>query len=62
MLRTFPLTCAPLALVTVAGVPANALGWAYAANTGAIVLGQLYALRVIQGRRRSAMLAVCAAT
>jgi MFS family permease len=48
--------------VSVAGVPANALGWAYAANTGAIVLGQLVALRVIRGRRRSAMLALCAAT
>ena len=48
--------------VSVADVPARALGWAYAANTGAIVGGQLVALRLISGRRRSAMLAVCAAT
>jgi MFS family permease len=47
--------------VSVAGIPARALGWAYAANTAAIVCGQLVALRVIAGRRRSTMLAVCAA-
>lgn len=45
--------------VDVAEVPARALGWAYAANTGAIVLGQLVALRFIVGRRRSSMLALC---
>ena len=48
--------------VTVAEIPARALGWAYAANTAAIVLGQLFALRLIAGRRRSGMLALCAAT
>ena len=48
--------------VDVAEVPAKSLGWAFAANTGAIVLGQLVALRLIRGRRRSAMLALCAAT
>jgi MFS family permease len=48
--------------VTVADIPARALGWAYAANTAAIVGGQLVALRLISGRRRTAMLALCAAT
>ncbi|MFZ2504435.1 MAG: MFS transporter [Nocardioides sp.] len=43
--------------VDVAGVPARSLGWAYGANTAAIVLGQLVALRLIQGRRRTAVLA-----
>lgn len=46
--------------VDVAEIPARALGWAYAANTGAIVLGQLVALRFIKGRRRSLMLALAA--
>jgi MFS family permease len=46
--------------VDVAGIPAHYLGWAFGANTAAIVLGQLVALRVIKGRRRSRMLAVCA--
>lgn len=46
--------------VDVAGVPAKTLGWAYAANTGAIVLGQLVTLRFIKGRRRTSMLALCA--
>jgi MFS family permease len=46
----------------VADVPARALGWAWTANTVSIVLGQLLTLRFIQGRRRSAMLALCAAT
>ncbi|MCW2842444.1 MAG: transporter [Nocardioides sp.] len=45
--------------VTVAEIPARALGWAYAANTGAIVCGQLLALRLINGRRRTTMLALC---
>lgn len=44
--------------VEVAEVPARSLGWAYAANTGAIVLGQLVTLRLIRGRRRSALLAL----
>jgi MFS family permease len=47
--------------VVVAGVPAHLLGWAFGANTAAIVLGQLVALRLIAGRRRSRMLALCAA-
>lgn len=48
--------------VDVAEVPATSLGWAYGANTAMIVLGQLVTLRLIKGRRRSAMLALCAAT
>ena len=48
--------------VGVAGVPANALGWAFGANTAAIVLAQLVALRFIEGRSRSRMLALCAIT
>lgn len=48
--------------VDTAGVPARSLGWAFGANTAAIVLGQLLALRVINGRRRTTMLALCAAT
>jgi MFS family permease len=48
--------------VSVAGVPAQSLGWAFGANTAAIVLGQLVTLRLIRGRRRSSMLALCAAT
>ncbi len=47
--------------VDVAGIPVRTLGWAYAANTAAIVLGQLVALKIIRGRRRSTMLAICAA-
>lgn len=47
--------------VGVAGIPAHYLGWAFGANTAAIVLGQLVALRFIKGRRRSRMLALCAA-
>jgi MFS family permease len=47
--------------VDVAEVPARSLGWAYAANTGAIVVGQLLTLRMIRGRRRTSMLALCAA-
>ena len=46
--------------VDVAGIPARALGWAFGANTAAIVLGQLATLRLIKGRRRTAMLALCA--
>ena len=47
-------------VVDVAEVPARSLGWAFGANTLAIVLGQLVTLRLIQGRRRSSMLALCA--
>jgi MFS family permease len=47
--------------VDVAGIPAHMLGWAFGANTAAIVLGQLVTLRLIQGRSRSRMLALCAA-
>ncbi len=47
--------------VDVAGIPAHYLGWAFGANTAAIVLGQLVTLRLIKGRRRSRMLALCAA-
>ena len=47
--------------VGVAGVPANALGWAFGANTAAIVVAQLLALRLIEGRSRSRVLALCAA-
>jgi MFS family permease len=46
--------------VEVAGIPAHYLGWAFGANTAAIVLGQLVTLRLIKGRRRSRMLAACA--
>jgi hypothetical protein len=46
--------------VDVAGIPPRALGWAFGANTAAIVLGQLVTLRLIKGRRRTTMLAVCA--
>ncbi|HET6698967.1 MAG TPA: MFS transporter [Nocardioidaceae bacterium] len=45
----------------VAGVAPRWLGWAFGANTAAIVLGQLAALKLIEGRRRTSMLAVCAA-
>ncbi len=47
--------------VDVAEVPPKALGWAFGANTGAIVLGQLLTLRLIKGRRRTSLLALCAA-
>jgi MFS family permease len=45
----------------VAGVPPRALGWAFGANTTAIVVGQLLTLRLIQGRRRTLLLSLCAA-
>jgi MFS family permease len=48
--------------VDVAGMEPRVLGLAFAANTTAIVLGQLFTLRAIKGRRRSRMLALCAAT
>ena len=47
--------------VGVAGIPANALGWAFGANTASIVAAQLVALRLIEGRSRTRMLALCAA-
>jgi MFS family permease len=47
--------------VGVAGIPANALGWAFGANTASIVIAQLFALRLIEGRSRTRMLALCAA-
>lgn len=39
----------------------NRLGWAFAANTGVIVIGQLLVLRRIGGRSRSRLLALAAA-
>lgn len=48
-------------VVDVAELPARTLGWAYGANTAAIVLGQLVALKLIQGRSRSRLLALAAA-
>ena len=47
-------------VVEVASLPAWVLGPAFAANTAAIVAGQMVALRLIQGRRRSRVLATCA--
>jgi MFS family permease len=47
--------------VDVADIPARALGLAYAANTGAIVVGQLITLRLIGGRRRTSLLTICTA-
>ncbi len=41
-------------------VPVNRLGWAFAANTLFIVLGQLVALRFITGRSRARLLALAA--
>lgn len=46
--------------VTVAHVPPRVLGWAYAANTLAIVVGQLVVLKLVAGRRRTTLLALCA--
>ena len=46
--------------VDVAGIPARALGLAFGANTAAIVVGQLVTLRLVKGRRRTSMLALCA--
>lgn len=48
-------------VVDVAEIPPRTLGWAYAANTAAIVFGQLLTLKVIAGRSRSRMLALAAA-
>lgn len=41
-----------------ARVPAHALGWAFAANTAVIVIGQLVTLRWVEGRRRSRALGI----
>ncbi len=46
-------------VVEVARLPEWVLGPAFAANTAAIVAGQLVALRLIQGRRRTRVLATC---
>ena len=40
----------------------QALGWAFGANTGIIVLGQLVTLRLIEGRSRTRLLAVAGLT
>jgi MFS family permease len=48
-------------VIEVARLPEWVLGPAFAANTAAIVAGQMYALRVIRGRRRTRVLATCAA-
>lgn len=48
-------------VVTVAGVDPKVLGVAYGANTAVIVLGQLVALRFLEGRSRTRMLAIAAA-
>jgi MFS family permease len=48
--------------VDVAGIPPNSLGLAFGANTGVIVVGQLFMLRLIPGRSRSRLLAVAAVT
>lgn len=47
--------------VNVAEITPRYIGWAYAANTGMIVLGQLVTLRLIKGHRRSRLLALAAA-
>jgi MFS family permease len=44
--------------VSRAKVPAQTLGWAFAANTAMIVVGQLVTLRWVEGRRRSRALGV----
>lgn len=51
----------PAYATDVAGLDPKVLGWAFAANTGVIVIAQLFALRLIGGRRRSRMLALTAA-
>lgn len=47
--------------VDIAEIPPRALGWAYGANTAAIVFGQLLILKLIEGRSRTRMLAGAAA-
>jgi MFS family permease len=41
-----------------AKVPAQVLGWGFAANTAVIVVGQLVTLRLVTGRRRSSVLGI----
>ncbi|MGZ4438497.1 MAG: MFS transporter [Nocardioides sp.] len=48
-------------VVGVAGIDARWLGWAFGANTAAIVVGQLVTLRLVKGRSRTRMLALAAA-
>ena len=48
-------------VVEVAGLPAWVLGPAFAADTAAIVAGQMVALRLVRGRRRTRVLSACAA-
>ena len=48
-------------VVGVAGVDARWLGWAFGANTAAIVVGQLVTLRLVKGRSRTRMLALATA-
>ncbi|WP_409485078.1 MFS transporter [Arsenicicoccus dermatophilus] len=52
----------PAYATDVARIDPRSLGWAFAANAAAVVGAQLVALRLIRGRRRFTMLAVCAAT
>ena len=47
-------------VVQVARLPEWVLGPAFAANTAALVAGQLVALRLVQGHRRTRVLATCA--
>jgi MFS family permease len=48
--------------VDVAGVPATALGWAFAANAAVIVCGQVVLLRLTSGWRRTTALACAVLT
>ncbi|GGU36887.1 MFS transporter [Nocardioides albus] len=48
--------------VDVAGVPATALGWAFAANAAVIVCGQVILLRLTSGWRRTSALACAVLT
>lgn len=48
--------------VDVAGVPATALGWAFAANAAVIVCGQVILLRLTSGWRRTTALACAVLT
>jgi len=43
----------PVYITQVAGLDLSMVGWAYAVNAGAIVIGQLFVLSLIQGRSRS---------
>lgn len=48
--------------IEVVGIPARALGWAFAANTLVIVAGQLLVLRLVASWRRTTALATAVAT